>query len=171
MIITPSTHAKPHYSILKLFFASTQLNGSTMLNLSLLTSDMWAVLIRIFAYHEKVPTDSELRIFDQVVDDESKFLFSLKILISSQCLSPGWLDVLRSFCSCCSWPHSLFRVSYIICLFLVLLLVGLLTYTCRRTILYQNFLQFKLFMGKFAASLALLILVRKFLQLSRVLTS
>ncbi|KAI5653551.1 hypothetical protein M9H77_30738 [Catharanthus roseus] len=31
-----------------------KLNGSTMLNLSLLTSDMWAVLIRIFAYHEKV---------------------------------------------------------------------------------------------------------------------
>lgn len=25
-----------------------------MLNLSLLTSDMWAVLIRIFAYHQKV---------------------------------------------------------------------------------------------------------------------
>ena len=25
-----------------------------MLNLSLLTSDMWAVIIRIFAYHEKV---------------------------------------------------------------------------------------------------------------------
>lgn len=25
-----------------------------MLNLSLLTSDMWAVVIRIFAYHEKV---------------------------------------------------------------------------------------------------------------------
>ncbi|KAL0403703.1 UNVERIFIED_CONTAM: hypothetical protein Sradi_2011100 [Sesamum radiatum] len=31
-----------------------QISGSTMLNLSLLTSDMWAVLIRIFAYHEKV---------------------------------------------------------------------------------------------------------------------
>ncbi|KAL2323817.1 hypothetical protein Fmac_022875 [Flemingia macrophylla] len=31
-----------------------KMNGSTMLNLSLLTSDMWAVLIRIFAYHEKV---------------------------------------------------------------------------------------------------------------------
>lgn len=29
-------------------------SGSTMLNLSLLTSDMWAVLIRIFAYHQKV---------------------------------------------------------------------------------------------------------------------
>ncbi|XP_047308762.1 solute carrier family 35 member F1-like [Impatiens glandulifera] len=29
-------------------------NGSTMLNLSLLTSDMWTVLIRIFAYHQKV---------------------------------------------------------------------------------------------------------------------
>ncbi|XP_057754535.1 uncharacterized protein LOC130973866 [Arachis stenosperma] len=29
-------------------------NGSTMLNLSLLTSDMWSVVIRIFAYHEKV---------------------------------------------------------------------------------------------------------------------
>ncbi|XP_042482970.1 solute carrier family 35 member F2-like isoform X2 [Macadamia integrifolia] len=29
-------------------------NGSTMLNLSLLSSDMWAVLIRIFAYGEKV---------------------------------------------------------------------------------------------------------------------
>ncbi|KAK8941522.1 hypothetical protein KSP40_PGU011966 [Platanthera guangdongensis] len=28
--------------------------GSAMLNLSLLTSDMWTVLIRIFAYHEKV---------------------------------------------------------------------------------------------------------------------
>ncbi|KAL8483159.1 hypothetical protein ACS0TY_026007 [Phlomoides rotata] len=31
-----------------------KITGSTMLNLSLLTSDMWAVLIRIFAYHEKV---------------------------------------------------------------------------------------------------------------------
>uniref|UniRef100_A0A1D1YK68 Solute carrier family 35 member F1 n=2 Tax=Anthurium amnicola TaxID=1678845 RepID=A0A1D1YK68_9ARAE len=31
-----------------------KLSGSTMLNLSLLTSDMWAVFIRIFAYHEKV---------------------------------------------------------------------------------------------------------------------
>ncbi|XP_010524130.1 PREDICTED: solute carrier family 35 member F1-like [Tarenaya hassleriana] len=29
-------------------------NGSAMFNLSLLTSDMWAVVIRIFAYHEKV---------------------------------------------------------------------------------------------------------------------
>ncbi|GLT64430.1 hypothetical protein SLA2020_369250 [Shorea laevis] len=31
-----------------------KMNGSTMLNLSLLTSDMWSVLIRIFAYNEKV---------------------------------------------------------------------------------------------------------------------
>ncbi|KAJ4723175.1 solute carrier family 35 member F1-like [Melia azedarach] len=31
-----------------------KISGSTMLNLSLLTSDMWAVVIRIFAYHEKV---------------------------------------------------------------------------------------------------------------------
>ncbi|KAK1319820.1 hypothetical protein QJS10_CPB04g01847 [Acorus calamus] len=31
-----------------------KISGSTMLNLSLLTSDMWAVLIRIFAYKEKV---------------------------------------------------------------------------------------------------------------------
>ncbi|KAH7681141.1 solute carrier family 35 member F1/2 protein [Dioscorea alata] len=31
-----------------------KLSGSTMLNLSLLTSDMWAVFIRVFAYHEKV---------------------------------------------------------------------------------------------------------------------
>ncbi|KDP42859.1 hypothetical protein JCGZ_23801 [Jatropha curcas] len=31
-----------------------KMTGSTMLNLSLLTSDMWSVLIRIFAYHEKV---------------------------------------------------------------------------------------------------------------------
>nr|XP_016450552.1 PREDICTED: solute carrier family 35 member F1-like isoform X2 [Nicotiana tabacum] len=30
------------------------MSGATMLNLALLTSDMWAVLIRIFAYHEKV---------------------------------------------------------------------------------------------------------------------
>lgn len=31
-----------------------KMSGSTMLNLSLLTSDMWSVFIRIFAYHEKV---------------------------------------------------------------------------------------------------------------------
>lgn len=31
-----------------------KISGSTMFNLSLLTSDMWAVLIRMFAYHEKV---------------------------------------------------------------------------------------------------------------------
>eukprot|EP00268_Persea_americana_P060272 TRINITY_DN7483_c1_g1_i2.p1 TRINITY_DN7483_c1_g1~~TRINITY_DN7483_c1_g1_i2.p1 ORF type:complete len:122 (+),score=20.68 TRINITY_DN7483_c1_g1_i2:1087-1452(+) len=31
-----------------------QMSGSTMLNLSLLTSDMWAVFIRIFSYHEEV---------------------------------------------------------------------------------------------------------------------
>ncbi|KAG1331311.1 solute carrier family 35 member F1 [Cocos nucifera] len=31
-----------------------KMSGSTMLNLSLLTSDMWAVVIRMFAYHEKV---------------------------------------------------------------------------------------------------------------------
>lgn len=33
---------------------SLKMSGSTMLNLSLLTSDMWAVLIRIFAYRQKV---------------------------------------------------------------------------------------------------------------------
>uniref|UniRef100_A0A6N2MYR6 EamA domain-containing protein n=1 Tax=Salix viminalis TaxID=40686 RepID=A0A6N2MYR6_SALVM len=41
-----------------LFYSSVpillKISGSTMLNLSLLTSDMWAVVIRIFAYHEKV---------------------------------------------------------------------------------------------------------------------
>ncbi|CAL5391820.1 unnamed protein product [Camellia sinensis] len=31
-----------------------KISGSTMLNLSLLTSDMWTVLIRIFAYRQKV---------------------------------------------------------------------------------------------------------------------
>lgn len=31
-----------------------KMSGSTMLNLSLLTSDMWAVFVRFFAYHEKV---------------------------------------------------------------------------------------------------------------------
>jgi solute carrier family 35 protein F1/2 len=31
-----------------------KISGATMLNLSLLTSDMWSVLIRIFAYREKV---------------------------------------------------------------------------------------------------------------------
>ncbi|KAJ1704242.1 hypothetical protein LUZ63_004021 [Rhynchospora breviuscula] len=31
-----------------------KISGSTMLNLSLLTSDMWAILIRAFAYHEEV---------------------------------------------------------------------------------------------------------------------
>ncbi|KAH7663926.1 solute carrier family 35 member F1/2 protein [Dioscorea alata] len=47
------------YAIAMFLFYSTvpfvlKLSGSTMLNLSLLTSDMWAVLIRTFAYHEKV---------------------------------------------------------------------------------------------------------------------
>ncbi|PWA70316.1 hypothetical protein CTI12_AA098880 [Artemisia annua] len=31
-----------------------KISGSTMLNLSLPTSDMWSVLIRIFVYHDKV---------------------------------------------------------------------------------------------------------------------
>ncbi|KAL8227301.1 hypothetical protein R6Q57_017133 [Mikania cordata] len=31
-----------------------KISGSMMLNLSLLTSDMWSVLLRIFVYHEKV---------------------------------------------------------------------------------------------------------------------
>lgn len=35
-----------------------QISGSTMLNLSLLTSDMWSVLIRIFAYNEEVRTQT-----------------------------------------------------------------------------------------------------------------
>ena len=35
-----------------LFFQ--QLSGATLLNLSLLTSDMWAVAIRVFAYHQVV---------------------------------------------------------------------------------------------------------------------
>ncbi|CDP19272.1 unnamed protein product [Coffea canephora] len=47
------------FSVAMFFFYSLvpvllKISGSTMLNLSLLTSDMWAVLIRIFAYHEKV---------------------------------------------------------------------------------------------------------------------
>ncbi|KAJ4905402.1 hypothetical protein Rs2_19353 [Raphanus sativus] len=39
------------YSLLPVLLKT---NGSAMFTLSLLTSDMWAVLIRIFAYHEKV---------------------------------------------------------------------------------------------------------------------
>uniref|UniRef100_A0A0E0L0Q2 Solute carrier family 35 member F1-like n=1 Tax=Oryza punctata TaxID=4537 RepID=A0A0E0L0Q2_ORYPU len=39
------------YSIVPILL---KISGSTMLNLSLLTSDMWAILIRVFAYHEKV---------------------------------------------------------------------------------------------------------------------
>ncbi|KAF3526223.1 hypothetical protein F2Q69_00049489 [Brassica cretica] len=39
------------YSILTVLLKT---NGTAMFTLSLLTSDMWAVLIRIFAYHEKV---------------------------------------------------------------------------------------------------------------------
>ncbi|KAG2720920.1 hypothetical protein I3760_02G056500 [Carya illinoinensis] len=39
------------YSLVPILLKS---NGSTMLNLSLLTSDMWSVLIRVFAYNEKV---------------------------------------------------------------------------------------------------------------------
>ncbi|CAL0300430.1 unnamed protein product [Lupinus luteus] len=40
-----------------------KIHGSTLLNLSLLTSDMWAVLIRIFAYHEKVCQQPLLSLF------------------------------------------------------------------------------------------------------------
>uniref|UniRef100_F6I3S2 Uncharacterized protein n=1 Tax=Vitis vinifera TaxID=29760 RepID=F6I3S2_VITVI len=45
-----------HHPITELLYLLSffQLSGSAMLNLSLLTSDMWAVLIRIFAYHQKV---------------------------------------------------------------------------------------------------------------------
>ncbi|KAF3518873.1 hypothetical protein DY000_02061759 [Brassica cretica] len=39
------------YSILTVLLKT---NGTAMFTLSLLTSDVWAVLIRIFAYHEKV---------------------------------------------------------------------------------------------------------------------
>ncbi|CAA7016691.1 unnamed protein product [Microthlaspi erraticum] len=39
------------YSLLPVLLKTS---GATMFTLSLLTSDMWAVLIRIFAYHEKV---------------------------------------------------------------------------------------------------------------------
>ncbi|XP_078177525.1 uncharacterized protein LOC144572008 isoform X2 [Carex rostrata] len=47
------------FSVAMFLFYSTvpvllKMSGSTMLNLSLLTSDMWAILIRIFAYHEEV---------------------------------------------------------------------------------------------------------------------
>lgn len=47
------------FALAMFFFYSTvpvilKICGSAMLNLSLLTSDMWAVLIRIFAYHQKV---------------------------------------------------------------------------------------------------------------------
>uniref|UniRef100_I1P4A6 Uncharacterized protein n=1 Tax=Oryza glaberrima TaxID=4538 RepID=I1P4A6_ORYGL len=49
------------FAVTIFFFNSTipiilKICGATMLklNLSLLTSDMWAVLILIFAYHEKV---------------------------------------------------------------------------------------------------------------------
>uniref|UniRef100_A0A2P2KI80 Solute carrier family 35 member F1-like n=1 Tax=Rhizophora mucronata TaxID=61149 RepID=A0A2P2KI80_RHIMU len=31
-----------------------QLSGATMFNLSILTSDMWAVIIRIYFYHQQV---------------------------------------------------------------------------------------------------------------------
>ncbi|CAA6667807.1 unnamed protein product [Spirodela intermedia] len=47
------------FSVAMFLFYSTvpillKISGSAMLNLSLLTSDMWGVLIRTFAYHEKV---------------------------------------------------------------------------------------------------------------------
>ncbi|CAL9095990.1 unnamed protein product [Musa textilis] len=47
------------YALAMFLFYSTvpiilKICGATLLNLSLLTSDMWAVLIRIFAYHQKV---------------------------------------------------------------------------------------------------------------------
>ena len=31
-----------------------QASGATLFNLSLLTADMWAVVIRVFVYHQKV---------------------------------------------------------------------------------------------------------------------
>lgn len=32
------------------------MNGSTMLNLSLITCDMWAILLQKFSYHQKIGT-------------------------------------------------------------------------------------------------------------------
>ncbi|XP_020598768.1 solute carrier family 35 member F1-like isoform X2 [Phalaenopsis equestris] len=43
-----------HSELNSIHWTPAAISGSAMLNLSLLTSDMWAVLIRIFAYHEKV---------------------------------------------------------------------------------------------------------------------
>ncbi|XP_077211986.1 uncharacterized protein LOC143847156 isoform X2 [Tasmannia lanceolata] len=42
------------HELRSIHWTAAAMSGSTMLNLSLLTSDMWAVVIRIFAYHEKV---------------------------------------------------------------------------------------------------------------------
>lgn len=83
-----------------------QLNGSTMLNLSLLTSDMWAVLIRIFAYHEKV--SSKLWFFVSLFWLKQK---QKQPYFWCEFMFPGWLVVFLSFCSCCCWPHCLFSVS------------------------------------------------------------
>ncbi|CAH8310487.1 unnamed protein product [Eruca vesicaria subsp. sativa] len=80
------------YSILTVLLKT---NGTAMFTLSLLTSDMWAVLIRIFAYHEKVDwlyylafattaigliiysmkeNDQEKQRSGEVVDEERKLL-------------------------------------------------------------------------------------------------
>lgn len=54
-------------------FFPLQMSGSTMLNLSLLTSDMWAVVIRIFAYHEKVGIFNNISISKNEIKFKSKF--------------------------------------------------------------------------------------------------
>ncbi|RRT34883.1 hypothetical protein B296_00052996, partial [Ensete ventricosum] len=46
--------------------------GATLLNLSLLTSDMWAVLIRIFAYHQKRKKDEEGAQVTEASDERQK---------------------------------------------------------------------------------------------------
>ncbi|KAL0772434.1 hypothetical protein Bca101_037585 [Brassica carinata] len=51
-------------------------SGSAMFTLSLLTSDMWAVLIRIFAYHEKTFFFNYLFYNDGFIENNNQYVFA-----------------------------------------------------------------------------------------------
>ncbi|KAH9738302.1 hypothetical protein KPL71_018746 [Citrus sinensis] len=76
-----------------------KLSGATMLILSVLTSDMWAVILRIFCYHQQVNWTYYLAF--------AAVLIGLIIYSTTYALIPIMLNpVLNPFNSVCAWIHA-----------------------------------------------------------------
>ena len=76
-----------------------------MFTLSLLTSDMWAVLIRIFAYHEKVCNSYKFSYIFCLLATNRRDQFAMYV-----CLSSGWLAILLGICYYSYWTDHILSV-------------------------------------------------------------